>query len=53
MNLYLPLSCTENDIRMAPDYVLINSYSDAPFDYNEEIYDAIASELANRDLLED
>lgn len=50
---YLPLSCTERDIRMASDRVLIDSYSNAPFDYNEKVYDAIAEELLNRNLLED
>lgn len=50
---FLSFNATDKEIRMASDAVLISSYSDAPFDYDEETYDAIAAELAERDLLED
>ena len=50
---YLSLNCTEKEIKNASDQKLIISYSSAPFDYDDWRYDAIAEELANRNLLED
>ena len=50
---FLPKNANHVLIRQASDQLLIRSYSDAPFDYDEDVYDEIAIELAERGLLEE
>lgn len=50
---YLDVNCGCYEILMASDQVLIESYINAPFDYDEITYDLIAEEMAYRGILED
>jgi hypothetical protein len=50
--VFLRWNCTRQEIRVATDQILIDSYSSAPFDYDENTYDMIAEELMERNLLE-